>query len=219
MSKPRVMYIVYHYPQISETYIKTEIEAVQDECDIRVISLNRADAAYRNHPPFLQTDDPTRIREAIESFQPHVLHTHWLTQVPTLAYFAGYFGNSPAKRQIPFTVRAHSFDVLGSEGKHVRRAAPLINSELCLGVLTFPFTRGMFAAAGIREEKVHDCWPVVNFPRFHDRSPNGRAVMNVGACLPKKQMSDFLELAARVPGREFNLYAMGYKVEEMKRLN
>jgi glycosyltransferase involved in cell wall biosynthesis len=219
MTKPRVLYFLYHYPQISETYVKTEIEAVQDECDVRVVSLNRADVTYRHHPPFLQTDDPVRIREEIEAFRPHVLHTHWLNQIPTLAYFAGYFADRPATGPIPFTVRAHSFDVLGSEGEHVRRAAPILNSELCLGVLTFPFTRRVFAGAGVREDKVHGCYPVVNFRRFHDRSPNGRAVMNVGACLPKKQMSDFLELAARVPGREFNLYAMGYKVEELRRLN
>jgi hypothetical protein len=43
--------------------------------------------------------------------------------------------------------------------------------------------------------------------------------MNVGACLPKKRMEDFVDLAGMVPGREFNLYAMGYKVESMRRLN
>jgi glycosyltransferase involved in cell wall biosynthesis len=213
------MYIVFHYPQISETYIKTEIEAVRDECDVRVVSLNRADVTYRNHPPFLLTDDPACIREAIEEFRPHALHTHWLTQVPTLAYFAGYFRGTLSKGPIPITVRAHSFDVLGSDGAHIRRAAPIINSDLCLGVLTFPFTRRLFAGAGVREDKVHGCFPVVNYRRFHDRSPNQPGVMNVGACLPKKQMQDFLDLAARVPGKAFDLYAMGYKVEEMHRLN
>jgi hypothetical protein len=219
MTRPRVMYIVYHYPQISETYIKTEIEAVRAECDVRIVSLSRADVTYRNHPPFLLTDDPQRIREDITEFRPHVLHTHWLTQVPTLAYFAGYFRDVPSQGLIPITVRAHSFDVLGSDGAHVRRAAPIINSELCLGVLTFPFTRGLFAAAGVREEKIHDCFPVVNYRRFRDRSPNRPGVMNVGACLPKKQMQDFLDLAARVPNKEFDLYAMGYKVDQMHRLN
>jgi hypothetical protein len=219
MTKPRVLYILYHYPQISETYIKTEIEAVQPECEIKVVSLHHADVAYRNHPPFLQTSDPALIREAVNEFQPHVLHTHWLTQVPTLAYFAGYFAEGLASAQIPFTVRAHSFDVLGSDGSHVRRAAPLINSELCLGVFTFPFTRKIFRAANVNEDRLHDSYPVVNYRRFHNPSPNGPAVMNVGACLPKKQMSDFLELAARLPDKEFNLYAMGYKVEDMRRLN
>lgn len=62
----------------------------------------------------------------------------------------------------------------------------------------------------MRDEKIVDSYPVVNFKRFHDRSPNGDAVMNVGACTPKKRMEDFLELATRVPDRAFNLYALGY---------
>ena len=37
MTKPRVTYIVYHYPQISETYIKTEIEAVRDVRCVRLL--------------------------------------------------------------------------------------------------------------------------------------------------------------------------------------
>ena len=40
MSRCRVLYLVHHFPQISETYIRSEIEAVEDECDIRVISLH-----------------------------------------------------------------------------------------------------------------------------------------------------------------------------------
>ena len=36
----RVMYIVKNYPQISETYIKTEIEAVREICDVRIIATN-----------------------------------------------------------------------------------------------------------------------------------------------------------------------------------
>src|SRR5262245_38138885 len=122
MVRPRVLYILYHYPQISETYIKTEIEAVQDECEIKVVSLHWTDVAYGNHRPFLLTSDPACVQEAIEDFQPHVLHTHWLDQVPTLAYFAGYFTDRLTRRQIPFTVRSHSFDVLGAGGRHVQRA-------------------------------------------------------------------------------------------------
>jgi hypothetical protein len=176
MTKPRVMYILYHYPQISETYIKSEIEAVQDECDIRVVSLNRADVTYRNHLPFLHTDDPVRVREAIAEFRPHVLHTHWLNLVQTLGYFGGYFGDGGATGLIRLRVRANSFEVLGSGGEHVRRARPMLNSELCLGVLTFPFTRGRSPRPAC-EGQGPRLLPVVNFRRFHDRSPNGRAVM------------------------------------------
>src|SRR5262249_10933441 len=151
----------------------------------------------------------------------------WLHQTRDLAYFAGCLGGRAGRPDIPFTVRAHSFDVLDNGGKCVRESAPLLNSELCLGVLSFPFTPPLLEGAGVRGEKVVACYPVVNYRRFCDTSPNGDAVMNVGACLPKKKMEDFLTLAASDPltlpsppaaggegrvrgGRRFDLYALGY---------
>jgi hypothetical protein len=219
MSKLRVLYLVHHFPQISETYIRSEIEALTAECDIRVVSLNRADKEYRNHHPYQQLDDPEAIREVMDEFRPHVLHSHWLQQTRELGYFAGYFAEAARRGDTPFTLRAHSFDVLGDGGRQIRESAPLLNSDLCLGVLSFPFTRPLLEKGGIRGEKIVDCFPVVNFQRFFDPSPNGEAVMNVGACLPKKRMQDFLELAATVPGHDFNLYALGYRSREIDRLN
>lgn len=219
MTKPRVLYLVHEYPQISQTYIRSEIEAVSEDCDLKVIGLTKADIAYKNPMPFLRTDDPVAIREALDAFRPDVLHGHWLYQAPTLAYFAGYFQEGGASRPVPFTVRAHSFDTLGAPPAFLRSVAPLINSDLCLGLFTFPFTRPLLEKAGIHADKIRDCYPVINYRRFHDRTPNGSAVMNVGACLPKKEMGDFVELARRVPGRQFSLYAMGYEVAAMARLN
>jgi hypothetical protein len=220
MSKPRVLYLVHEFPQISQTYIRSELEAVRKDCEVRVIGFTEADLPYGDPGPFQRTDDPAEIRAAIEEFRPDVLHGHWLFQVPSLAYFGGYFADGGvAGRQIPFTVRAHSFDTLGVRPDFLNRIAPIINSELCLGVFTFPFTRPMLERGGIDAGKIHDCFPVVDYERFHDRSPNGTAVMNVGACLPKKHMDDFLRLAARFPEREFNLYALGYKVDDIARLN
>jgi hypothetical protein len=212
------MYIVDEFPQISETYIRSEIESVSRECDVRVISLREADTPYRTAVPYQLLQDPDLIREFIEEFRPDVLHGHWLQQARVLAYFAGYFGDA-AYSAIPFTIRAHSFDTLDPDGKYIRQAKPFLNSELCLGVLTFPFTRPLLEQGGVRSEKIFDCYPVVNYRRFYDTSPNGDAVMNVGACLPKKRMEDFLELAKLQPDREFNLYAMGYDSQEFYRLN
>ena len=219
MSKLRVTYILYQYPQISETYIRSEMEAIRDACELQVFSLRPADAPYGTHEPYVLTDDVDAIRQGIRDFEPHVLHTHWLPHVRELGYFGGYFGRAASEAGIPFTVRAHSFDVLDHHHRYVREAAPLINSELCLGVLSFPFTRPILERCGVRGEKVYDCWPVVNYERFHDESPNGPDVMNVGACLPKKQMEDYLKLAKLVPHRRFDLYALGYRSKEIDKLN
>jgi hypothetical protein len=212
MDKLRVLYIHNQFPQISETYIKSEIEAVKDECEVLVIGLDNPDIAYKNHAPYRIIGDWDKIVEAIEEFRPDVLHCHWLYNIWKVDYFA-------KQTNIPYTIRAHSFDILMNPAQHHLDAVPLINDDLCLGIIVFPFGRMPLENIGIRGDKLHDCYPVVNYRRFYDRSPNGDAIMNVGACLPKKKMIDFLKLAALVPDTDMNLYALGYDVGKIDRLN
>ncbi len=212
MDKIRVMYVVSEFPQISQTYIRTEIEAIRGECDVLVIGLGKPNLAYRNPAPHRILTKRHLILDAIEEFRPHVLHSHYLYNLGILSYIA-------RKTGIPYTVRAHSFDVLPEPAKQIRDAVPLLNDELCLGVLTFPFTRPALERIGSHSDKLHDCFPVVHYKRFYDPSPNGEAVMNVGACLPKKKMEDFLQLAAQLPGVKWNLYALGYNVGEVAAVN
>jgi Glycosyl transferase family 2 len=212
--KPRVMYIVGAFPQISQTYIRSEIEALQGEYEISVIALSEPNVPYQGCVPFRRMADPAMIREAIEEFRPHVLHGHYLNRSEIFEALIRREGLN-----VPFTIRAHSFDTLAKGSGFAARAASVVNNDLCLGVLSFPFTRPLLEKAGIRPEKIHDCYPVVNYRRFHDRSPNGEAVMNVGAAIPKKRMEDFIELAAQFPGMEFNLYAVGHTVDELARCN
>ncbi len=232
MRTTRVMYLLYGYPQASQTYIKTELEAVKDRYDLSIVSTHQSEVGvpYRNHLPYQHHSDLGELREAVEEFRPDVLHGHHLREIKVLG---------PLSRQtgVPFTLRSHSFDVIDSPkassgrrpllrrrsradgptkvGEHV--AAVL--DDACLGILGFPFARPLFEAAGVPAEKFHDCWPVVNYQRFDDRSPNGDAVMNCGACLPKKNMNDFVRLGAKVPGRQFNLYSLGYQSDKVVAFN
>jgi hypothetical protein len=218
------MYVLKNFPQMSETYIKTEIEAVQDCCEIMVISIKKANLPAKNHAPFRYFEDLGMVREAIQEFRPRVLHSHWIHLIKQV-------GKLSRKTGVPFTARAHSFDSIWPDKtgfdhlpilnryrfpSQIRRAVSLVNSDLCLGILAFPFARSRLEKAGIRGDKIVDCYPVVNFPRFHDPSPNGEAIMNVGACIPKKKMEDFVELAVREPGLQFNLYALGYEVDALR---
>lgn len=221
----RVMYILKNYPQISETYIKTEIEAVREVCDVHIIATKRANMPAKNHEPYRYTEDLGVICEAIEEFQPDVLHSHWFHSVKVL-------GKLARKTGVPFTVRGHSFDSIWPEDEspfrhfpllsmfaqpsHIRRAIKFIEDDFCLGLLTLPFARRRLERAGFPSAKLVNCFPVVNFKRFFDPQPNGSAIMNVGACIPKKRMEDFVELALRAPELEFNLYALGYKVAELQ---
>ena len=223
--KFRVMYILKNYPQASETYIKTEIEAVHEICEIKIIATKRANLAAKNHEPYRYLNDFSMMREAVEEFRPDVLHSHWFHSIKLL-------GKLARKTGVPFTVRGHSFDSIWPEGEsafrhfpllsvfanpsHIRRAIKFIEDDLCLGVLTFPFARPRLERAGFPGEKLIECFPVINFQRFYDPRPNGSAIMNVGACIPKKRMEDFVDLALQAPELEFNLYALGYKVDELR---
>lgn len=201
----RLLMLLRRYPQLSETYIETEIRAVSACHAVKIVSLGAAELPARTHHPYLHVaaNDTKRIVAEIEQFRPDVLHGHYVHHAAKLREVAQRTG-------LPFTVRAHSYDVLGGGGQRTVRAAADLNDDLCLGVLTFPFTVDRLIQAGVKEDKIVPCYPVVDVDRFADTGPNGSAVMNIGACLPKKNHHLFIDLATRVPDRQFHLYAMGY---------
>lgn len=212
-ARPRVLYLLREYPQISQTYIKTELEALRERYDLRIISLQAADIAEPAHLPFQIMSDIDQIHTAIREFKPKVIHTHYMIMGKIVGEIAAAAG-------LPFTLRSHSFDVLETEGARARpewlEIRKQLSGDTCLGVLCFPFLRASLEQFGIPPEKLRDVPPVIAFDRFHDTGPNGRAIMNMGAVRPKKQMQDFVELSRLLPERQFNLYAMGYKVDQLK---
>jgi len=252
MSKPRIMYILYEYPQLSQTYIKSEIDALKKDYEIFVVALHKHNISYKNHAPYKIISSPAEILSEIKKFKPHVLHSHWM-------FMANLLSDLSKKTGIPFTIRSHSFDVLPTPPlfflpgifldilRYIKwrrlppvkdmikspkkfkmpwfivEAAPSINSDLCLGILVFPFLRKTLEQCGIRSDKIHDSYPVMNYKLFYDTSPNGKGIMNVGSCTRKKKMEDFLYLAKHLPDKTFNLYAMGkgfgYMTKKLQKLN
>lgn len=229
-NKPRVLLLLKEYPQISQTYIKNEIEALEQDYEVRIITRKGPDIAYANHRSHIFAEDMDDFVAAVREFKPNILHTHYLTELRFIGHLAEITG-------IPFTVRTHSFDTIALRKKSwkgrikqmIKRQPPLerspwfmdgiraMDSDLCLGVLTFPCSRPWLLRAGVNDAKLIDCFPVVRFAHFHDRSPNGDAVMNTGVATPKKAMPEFLRLAKKVPERAFNLYALGYHIDELRR--
>lgn len=219
--KKRVLYLLQEYPQLSETYIANEIEHVSHLYELEIFSLQQANLTYPKHRAFcLGGDDPKRVLDNIVTdFDPEVVHIHYMTVARNLVPFCEHY-------RIPFTVRAHSFDILTdfdpddpSYMARIAEYAEIVKSELCLGVLTFPFTCEYFLRCGVGEDKLNPAYPVVDVKRFFDRSENGNAVINVGAALPKKAMEDFLRLANLLPDLTFNLYPIGYDIADLREKN
>ncbi len=219
--KKRVLYLLQEYPQLSETYIYNEIENISHLYELEIFSMRQADLPYKNHRSYcIGGDDPKQVLDSlVKQFDPQVVHFHYMTLAQQLAPFCEHYS-------IPFTVRAHSFDVLTGfdpEGSayldKIRRYAEIVQSEMCLGLLTFPFTCEYFIKCGADEDKVHPAFPVVDVQRFFDQSENGDAIMNVGAALKKKAMGDFLRLANLLPDLTFNLFPVGYDISRLREEN
>lgn len=194
-SKNRVVYLLFHYPSITEAYIESEIRAVSHEYEVLVIAIDRDPrgiTVYNQHSKFKMIHEDEEIEAEIKSFNPRVVHTHRLFMLPRMLRICEKLG-------VPFTVRSHAHDAIPSNDPRVSgwmKQAPdvlqrVASMKLCLGILAFPFARQNLKNWGMVPEKIFDCYPVIDFNRFHDTSPNGNAVVNSGSYMPKKKNGGF----------------------------
>ncbi|WP_432471662.1 hypothetical protein [Amphritea sp. HPY] len=225
MTKQKVLYIVAAYPQISETYIKVEIETLASQYDLEIISINKANYAFEKPHPFHEINNYDDILNFAKKFKPDVIHTHWIDfQLERVFRLS-------KELNIPFTIRSHSFDTLwkparwykrilgGPVPAKVRKYIKMVNHPLCLGVLAFPYAVPKLITAGVKPERVVESGPVFAYDLFNDQSSNGQGIVNVGACLPKKKFEDYIHLATLVPDRKFHLYSLGYLTEDINNKN
>ncbi len=222
MSKRRALYLLFRYPSYTEGFIESEIRAVHHQYDVFVIAtLQKVPDLYyyREHHPYKVIPNEEGILEAIQEFRPDVIHAHRLFMLPLMEKIC-------TKLNIPYTVRSHAHDAIPTTDPRVSdwmSKAPIVlpratSNELCLGILAFPYTRPHLENWGVPSHKIHECWPVVDFQRFYDTSPNGDAIINTGSFIPKKRMEDFVELATLLPDMTFNLYALPSRLYKLDKL-
>lgn len=225
--RPRILYLLQECAGTGETHISNEIAALEDRYEVMILT-RRADEPALDHRPCHSGETLERCVELVQEFRPHVLHTHYLTDLCFVSRLAEITG-------LPFTVRTHWCDTVALRRLRWRdrmklvlertspvervtwpaEAARAIESELCLGVLALPCARPWLERAGIDASKLVDCFPVVRFERFYDRSPNGEAVMNMGST-SERAVPEFLHLAQKVSGSAFRLYARDHHPEWLK---
>jgi hypothetical protein len=212
VSKLRVLVVLSNYPTLSQTYKENELRALLPYCELRVVTLGSSDHPHREHLPFTTIATVPEAQREIDEFKPDIIHGHYAHMVKRLSELA-------AMADRPWTVRTHSFDLMRVSPEAVRVYTEYMSRSDCLGVLCFPFLRQRLLRGGLNESKLFNCWPVVDYARFYDPTPNGEDVLNTGACLPKKNMESFIQLASMVPERRFNLYPIGYLTDEIEAYN
>lgn len=228
----RVLCVLAEYPQISQTYIKAELDALAETHDLTVVTRGTGRTGYRHCHPHVTAGTADDILDIAGAARPDIIHTHWLTNLRYVVPVAERLG-------IPFTVRSHSFDVqslwwnidgaaptpgtprdIADRYRRFkqRRRARLLNHVLCRGVLALPFTRPLLERVGVRPDRIVDCRPAIAFDRFHNRAANGDGVMNTGAALGKKRMDSLVRLARDLPDLRFRFYAVSYRADDLKAL-
>jgi hypothetical protein len=214
----KVLYIVERYPQLSETYIRAELDALKDDFEIKIVTTRKADYHETEYRDYHHISDEEEIFRLIDKYRPDVIHSHYTDMAEIVSNISKFTGT-------PFTLRTHSYDTLiNQEIKtvpvHISELARHINHDLCKGILIMPFSHDLLLhEAKIEAGKMTVVPPVVNVKKFYNKETNGNRIMNTGACLPKKAMSGFIRLSKLLPEKEFDLYAVGYNIKKLKHLN
>jgi glycosyltransferase involved in cell wall biosynthesis len=173
----RVLYLLWNYPQISETYIDAEIGyAIGCGIDVHVWS-----TACR-HPNLIPSCEVHRgtLADTLAKVKPHIVHCHYLPLAEA------YHGSVP--KGVPITVRGHSFDW---SQETLRRVAGLNSVKR---IYLFPH----FAVQVKDVDKVR-ALPVAFRPRQQkDVKKDRRLVLRLAAALPTKGLQDFFAVAERL---------------------
>lgn len=180
----KVLYILWNYPQLSETYVAAEIAfALGQGVDVQVWSkLVQKEGVPAQCPVHRGT-----LAEALAAVRPDVVHVHYLVVADRHA------PEIPA--EIPVTVRAHSFDW---------------DPALCGRVADFPGVRKVYAFPHFSRQVLHpkmEALPVAYSTKLFKPSPrkDRRMVLRLVAGLPTKGLVDFFAAASELPKYRFVL--------------
>jgi glycosyltransferase involved in cell wall biosynthesis len=180
----RVLYILWNYPQISETYVATEIGFAQ-KCGIEV-HVWSPETRHELLPQCMVHRGA--LSEAIAAVGPDLIHIHYLIVAKR------HLHEIPPG--IPVTIRGHSFDWNPSTARELGEQASVKRLYL------FPhFVASMgghpkaFALPVAYDSAAH-------FPAV---SKNRKLVLRLAAGLPTKGLDDFLAVANRCADFKFIL--------------
>ncbi len=185
----RVLYALWHYPQLSETYAEAEIRSMQRRgVEVEVWSENDP---ISDHPATAPVHRGT-LEAAIAQFKPHIVHIHWL-------HVGAQYGKLAAASGLPVTVRGHSFDGSRDRLRH------LLAKRGISGVYVFPHHLATSRLSNPRLRPLPVAFDTSLFRPAATR--DRRLVVRTASALPNKDLALFFALARRMPDFHFVLAA------------
>jgi len=190
LSRPlRVLYLLWHYPQLSETYIESEILCMK-RWGVHIEAWSRREVAtpYEASVPVHRGT----IAEAIAACRPDLLHVHWTN-------IAIEEGEQLLASGLPFTVRGHGFEFTDKA----------IQTLLTLPALrrAFVFPHQMAGFSG--ESRLSPMAAAFDTSLFQPEPNKDRhLVIRTGAALASKDLELFFDVAKRLPDHHFVMAAV-----------
>lgn len=189
----KVLYVMYHYCQITETYIDWEMRYVEQlGYEVRVMVFEQRRGHATPHHKHVYSD----LHEAMTDFQPDWVHVHWLQFVPAVTAYL----DQHRITHVPVTVRLHGFEYRPD-------SMVAICSHPCVQwVLAYPHTPRAFPCSDkLLSARIPIC-PDIHYPAALWRPPATATsttatqtpirVLRIGACLPTKDLHTFIDVAA-----------------------
>lgn len=196
----RVLYATWHPNALSESYIRTEIDWMEEQ------GVETAMWSSRPHLPQASYSMPPRrrvftdMRSAVQEFHPDLVHAHWFRVAEAVApvVFA---------HMLPMTVRGHSFgEDRGTFSRIDRGVQSLVAAPSVERIWMFPHV-----AARYEDVKVLPLPVCFDSKRYRPASGNflhaSRApyVFRAGPGKAGKGIDEFLEIAQAAPDIKFIL--------------
>lgn len=194
--RPRVLYVLWQYPQLSETYIEGEIR-----CMLRLgahVEVWHEMQPATPHPTSVPIHDGP-LADVVRRVRPDVVHVHWLGFATKRAALLAQLG-------VPVTVRLHGFDT------NPEACRAILDQPWILAVHCFPHHLDLIGRSDRRLRAVPAAFDTTLFRP--SASKDRRLVLRAGSALPSKDPALFFELANRLPDYRFVLAAVTCTLEE-----
>lgn len=191
----KILYIVFQYPHLSETYIDWEMKYfIELGASIEIL----ADSQYCASPIYTNIKIHYDIDKAISSFQPDLIHIHWLTICEKYCKIL-----SEKKNSIPITTRIHGFE-------YTIDAIKKINSDPNMKyIFTYKHLLEQCISQNINTSKMIVSTIPINtdfhYPSLLEPNIDKIKVLRVAAGLTTKNIDMFIELANELHDFDFTL--------------
>jgi glycosyltransferase involved in cell wall biosynthesis len=185
----RVLWALWHYPQATEAYIRSDLEGAR-ALGVEIEVWSEMDACV-SHTNDVKIHRGT-LDEAIAAFQPHVVHTYWLSS-------ALNYADTVHRHRLPHTCKVHGFE---------------FQNDLLRSLEAHPATASLYLFQHLRA-KVPWTSPKIRtstssfLPSLYPPAPwqekDRRLVLRAGAGLTTKGYRDFFAAAKACPQHRFVL--------------